>query len=190
MVERKASLLDRADARLVVLDLEASAFGPKSYPIELGIAVIQGPTSPIRTWSALIKPTDDWEANGLWSRQSAAVHGITIEELRREGRSIEAACDTLNALLRPAAAVVTDAPMYDQCWLDRLFGAAGKEQQFIIYDFERLAGCLTTDEYRQFVHLLERSSAPHRAGPDAVRLASAVLEARLGYRPQVREIAQ
>jgi len=190
MTKHRTNPLDRNDVRLVVLDLEASALGKGSYPIELGIAIIEGATNPIQTWSSLIKPTEDWETHGLWSPHSQAVHRITIEELRREGRSIHTLCDTLNALLHPAVAVVTDAPMYDQVWLDRLFDAAGKMQQFVTYDFERLAGCLTTEEYRNFVHLLERSVAPHRAGPDALRLASAVLEARLGYRPQVREIAQ
>lgn len=182
------NVLDRDDLRVVVLDLEASALGPGSYPIEAGIAVIEGATRPIQAWSTLIKPPHDWRQHGFWSPESAAVHGITIEELKREGQSVGSVCDRLNAMLRPAAAVVTDAPMFDQAWLDRLFDAACKEQQFIIYDFERLAGCLTRDEYRQFVHLLERSAAPHRAAPDAVRLASAVLEARIGYRPRVVEI--
>lgn len=188
MREHRPNPLDRNDVRLVVLDLEASALGPGSFPIEAGVAVIEGASKPIQMWSSLIKPTNDWEAQGLWSRESQAVHGITIEELRGEGRSVESTCDTLNDLLRSATAVVTDAPMYDQAWLDRLFDAAGKEQQFIIYDFERLAGCLDVEAYRQFVHLLERSSAPHRAGPDALRLASSVLEAHLGYCPQAREI--
>lgn len=190
MAEHRANPLDRTDVSLAVLDLEASALGSGSYPIELGIAVIGGASNPIRTWSSFIRPTKDWEENGLWSQHSAAVHGITVEQLRREGLSVESACDSLNALLLPAAAVVTDAPMHDQAWLDRLFDAAGREQQFIIYDFEQLAGCLDAEEYRQFVYLLERAATPHRAGPDALRLASAVLEARLGYRPQVREIGR
>lgn len=190
MMDRRANPLDRNDARLVVLDIEASALGKRSYPIELGVAIIEGTAKPIQTWSSLIMPTNDWETNGLWSLHSQAVHGITIERLRREGRSVDFACHRLNALLRPAVAVVTDAPMYDQAWLDRLFDSAGKEQQFVTYDFERLAGYLNAEEHRQFLHLLRRSVAPHRAGPDALRLASAVLEARLGYRPQVREIAQ
>lgn len=184
------NLLNQDDRPIVVLDLEASALGQGSYPIEVGITVIRGTTNPIQSWSTLIKPTHDWHQHGFWSSESTAVHGIMIEDLEREGRSVGSVCDRLNALLRLAAVVVTDAPMFDQAWLDRLFDAACRAQQFIIYDFERLAGCLDRDDHRQFAHLLERSAAPHRAAPDALRLASAVIEARIGYRPQTVEIGQ
>lgn len=179
------NLLDRADVRLAVLDLEASALDKGSYPIEIGCALIEGASRPLRVWSALIEPTEDWTRDGVWSPQSQQVHGISIEDLRRNGLPVGIICDRLNTLLRSAAAVVSDAPMYDQEWLNRLFEAAGQEQRFILYDFERLAGCLHRDDYRQHVHLLKRTPAPHRAAGDAVRLASAILEAKVGYPPRV-----
>lgn len=182
------SLLDQG-AKLVVLDLEASALGLGSYPIEVGLAIMEGGTAPIRTWSTLVRPTADWEFRGVWSPAAQAVHGIPIHELRREGRPVDEVCMILNALLRPASRVVTDAPEYDRDWLARLFDGAGVEQRFYIGGIERLAiECLTKDELRQYEHLLRRSRAPHRAGPDAIRLASAFLEARLSYRPQVRDL--
>jgi hypothetical protein len=35
-------------------------------------------------------------------------------------------------------------------------------------------------------HLLDRSPIPHRAGADALRLASALMEAAVGHPPEVR----
>lgn len=174
----------------MVLDVEASALGLRSYPIEVGFAIVEGVSAPIRTWSTLIRPTPDWERHGIWSRASEALHGIPLEELQRAGRPTSDVCHMLNALLQPAARVVTDAPDYDADWLVRLFDAAGVEQRFYIGDIERLViECLTSDEQRQYAHLLRRSRAPHRAGPDAVRLASAFLEARISYPPQVKPLA-
>ena len=52
------NILNRSDLRIAVLDLEASALGFGSYPIEVGVAVIQNAGHPIRTWSAMIRPTE------------------------------------------------------------------------------------------------------------------------------------
>ena len=174
--------------RIAILDLEASSLDRGSYPVEVGIAVIQGASHPIRTWSSLIRPTDDWIRNGIWSPASEQIHEILLDALRLELAGPLEVASMLNAALRGKVVVLTDAPQFDQIWLARLYEAAGLEQGFVIYDIERIAGYLNPDEYRQFVHLLSRSRIPHRAGPDAVRLASAMLEARLGYRPQVEPL--
>lgn len=89
----------------------------------------------------------------------------------------------LNALLGSRTIVASDAPRYDQDWLDTLFMAAGREQQFRLCDFERLTADFSPDQHRQLAYLLSRAPVPHRAGPDAVRLASKLMEAHLGYPP-------
>lgn len=114
------------------------------------------------------------------------VHGISPSELEH-GKDVTTVCGVLKKLLRRTI-VVTDAPDFDQAWLNTLLAAAGVDQGFVLQDFDLLPANLRPEEYRQFVLLLDRSSAPHRAGPDALRLASALLEVRLGRPPQTIEI--
>lgn len=175
------------DVVLAILDLEASGLGYGSYPIEAGMALIRGSTQPIRTWSRLIRPTALWRESGLWWPESAALHGISLDMLEQEGEPIHVVCDLLNAVLARAAVVVTDAPLYDQDWLDTLFRAGDREQLFTLQDFDLLTGGLDPDQYRRMVGLLDRAKAPHRAGPDALRLAATLLEAHCGSPPQVEE---
>lgn len=182
------NILNRSDLRIAVLDLEASALGNGSYPIEAGVAPITGAAQPIQTWSAMIRPTSTWRDAGLWSPASAAVHGIPLEMLMQQGHAVEEVCDWLNALLGSRTIVATDAPRYDQDWLDALFREAGREQLFTLYDFDVLTGGLNPDQYRHLVYLLDRSHVPHRAGADALRLASKLMEAHLGYPPRVEDL--
>lgn len=132
----------------------------------------------------MIRPTEAWLSSGLWSPASAGVHGISLERLEQQGHAVEDVCDWLNALLGSRTIVATDAPRYDQDWLDTLFKAAGREQRFTLYDFDMLTGGLGPDQYRQLVYLLDRDHAPHRAGSDALRLASKLMEAHRGYPPR------
>jgi len=178
-------LFDRSDLTIVVMDIEASAFGESSYPIEIGLARFLDSSRPIALWQTYVRPTAEWTRSGLWSKASAAVHGIRRNDLI-DGRDPVVVAERLNVLLK-GALVVTDAPSYDQAWLDRLYSAAARDQNFILNDFDFLSSHLRKDEYRQFIHLLRRRPANHRAGDDAVRLASALLEARIGFPPQVVE---
>ena len=97
---------------------------------------------------------------------------------------MEYVCNWLNALLGSKTIVTTDAPRYDQDWLDTLFKAAGREQQFTLYNVEVLIGDFSSDQHRQLAYLLSRAPVPHRAGPDALLLASKLMEAHLGYPPR------
>ena len=183
------NILNRSDLRIAVLDLEASALGFGSYPIEVGVALIQDAGHPIRTWSTMIRPTEAWLNDGLWSPASACVHGISLESLEEQGHAVEDVCDWLNALLGTRTIVTTDAPRYDQDWLDTLFKAADRGQLFTLYDYDLLIGGLGADQYRHFVYLLDRSQAPYRAGFDALRLASTLMEAHRGYPPRSEPLA-
>lgn len=92
--------------------------------------------------------------------------------------------DRLNALFGLRAVVTSDAPRYDQDWLDTLFKAAGREQQFTPYDFEILTADFSSNQHRQLACLLGRAPVPHRAGPDALRLTSKLMETHLAYPPR------
>lgn len=179
------NILNRSDRLLSVLDLEASALGPGSYPIEVGVAIIRPVPLPILTWSTMIRPTKAWLGTGVWSAASAAVHGIPLESARQQGIEVESVCDQMNQLLGRNTIVATDAPRYDQDWLDTLFNAAGRKQLFTLYDFDLLTGGLEPDQYRQLMYLLSRTPVPHRAGGDALRLATALMEAHRGYPPRI-----
>lgn len=121
------NLLNRSDRQIAVLDLEASAMGAASYPIKVGLALVRGPARTIATASSLIRPTEAWVRDGLWSDASAAVHGISLDLAVNQGEAVEQVCDWLNGLLGSNTIVATDAPRYDQDWLDTLFEAAGRE---------------------------------------------------------------
>ncbi|WP_121119991.1 hypothetical protein [Croceibacterium ferulae] len=171
---------------IAVLDIEASALGYRSYPIEVGLAVIEQ-MQPIRVWSALIRPTQMWVDGGIWSSESAQIHGVPFERLLEDGKAVEQVCDYLNAVLANTI-VVTDAPEHDQSWLATLFRAAERSQMFALHDYDALAGTLTFDQQRQHVGILERDRVPHRAGDDALRLAAAYVEALTDTRPVVSRL--
>lgn len=178
------SILNRSDRSIAVLDVEASALGPGSFPIEVGVALVRGPTEPIGVGAKLIRPTTDWIETGGWSKSSEAVHGIPLEVVKREGEPAEEVCDWLNGLLGSNTIVATDAPRYDQDWLDTLFKAAARVQQFRIFDFQVLTRGFSADQHRHLAYLLGRDFPPHRAAQDAGRLASKLMETHWGYPPR------
>lgn len=177
-------ILSRTDRRVAILDIEASALGAGSYPIEVGLALIQGGAKPIESGARLIRPSVSWRDNGLWSPASETVHGLSFEILEQQGHDPGDVCDWLNALLGQQVVVATDAPRYDQDWLDRLFEAGDRNQQFTVYDFEVLTHGFSADQHRHLSYLLRRSPIPHRGAPDALRLASKLLETHWGYPPR------
>ena len=178
------NILNRSDRRITILDVEASALGAGSFPIEVGVALVRGPSQPIGVGAKLIRPTKEWLDTGVWSKLSEAVHGIPLERVQREGEPVEEVCDWLNGLLGTYTIVATDAPRYDQDWLDTLFAAAGREQKFRISDFQILTRDLSADQHRHLAYLLGKDAPPHRATEDAWRLASRLMETNWGYPPR------
>ena len=89
---------------LAVIDFEASSLDPNGYPIEVGLALRPAPDEPIRGWSALIRPAEDWTRHGDWSPASAKVHGIRGGELLARGQPSEPIATALNAALGPGIA--------------------------------------------------------------------------------------
>ena len=173
--------LNRSDRRVAILDIEASALETRSFPIEVGIALVQGPSDPIGVGAKLIQPVNAWLESGVWAKSSEAVHGISLERVKREGEAVEDVCDWLNGFLGANTIVASDAPRYDQDWLDTLFAAAGREQMFRIYHFQILTRDFGVDQHGHLSYLLRQSRAPHRAAADAWRLASNLMETHWGY---------
>ncbi|MFK4002961.1 hypothetical protein [Qipengyuania sp. NPDC077563] len=175
------NILNRTDRRIAILDVEASALEAGSYPIEVGVALVRGPSEPIGIGAKLIRPTKEWLDTGVWSKSSEAVHGISLESVQREGEPVEEVCDWLNGLLGTDTIVATDAPRYDQDWLDTLFEASGREQRFRVFDFQTLTHDFTADQYCHFAYRLRHDRVPHRAAADALRLASVLMETYWGH---------
>ena len=169
--------LSADDAREIVgrsgvtfVDCEASALGPGSWPVEVGIArVVSG---EVRSDGRLIRPHPDWNMKH-WSPASAEVHGIPLEQLHDEGHPAEEVAAWLAAELRGAG--VSDAPEYERRWIGRLWELLDPRPPLVLLDYDVLVAVTIPglDFLRTVYRHLDLTPAPHRAAMDAARLASA-----------------
>ncbi|MCO8146692.1 exonuclease domain-containing protein [Rhodovulum tesquicola] len=115
---------------LFFLDFEASSLEPHSWPIEIGMAWIDG--SEIGSWSSLIRPDPRWEMEG-WHEASARIHGITPEELQQAPPASEVAAIAADMLA--GRHPVSDAPEFEKRWARRLFQTIGQPTpEFLGFD--------------------------------------------------------
>lgn len=105
------------------IDVEASGFGPGSWPVSIAWCDNQG---EIR--SVLIRPDAAWTH---WSPEAERVHGISRERLMREGLPPAEAEARLALDLRGALAF-SDAPDFDSAWIGTLYAALGRQMPFRI----------------------------------------------------------
>lgn len=154
----------RLAGNIAFIDLEASGLGPKSWPVEVAWAFLDGPAEAL-----LIRPDAAWP-NEAWEEGAEALHGISREVLARDGRDLREVCEALNRALK-GVEVYSDAPDWDSFWLIRLFTTSGVRQEFTIRDYAGLVAPMLGEETDQ---LLERAArmAPrrHRASDDVVHL--------------------
>ncbi|MCG8535580.1 MAG: hypothetical protein MI808_10840 [Pseudomonadales bacterium] len=145
----------------IILDIEASGFGSGSYPIEVGVAM---PDGSLHIW--LIKPPAHWQH---WQPEAENIHGISREQLGREGQPLEEVANELNQLLK-GKTVYSDGWGVDRSWLALLFHEAGRFQRFkldSIYTLLNEAQLDSWEQNRQAV-LETTGMEPHRAGTDAL----------------------
>lgn len=154
---------------LVFIDFEASGLTPGSWPIEIGIAWISG--SRVASRASVIAPRADWSLSD-WSEASSRIHGLSLAEVRG-GSPADAVAAETDALA--GVELVSDNPGWDQLWLDRL--RAGRAPIRLTPLRAAVSARLSHRASDAFACALLRSEAPHRAGPDAERLARAWLEA-------------
>lgn len=104
---------------IVTIDFEASCLPRhgRSFPIEVGITVAG------RTRSWLIRPHESW-AGWDWTAEAEAMHGLTFDQVMREGLPADAVLDRLVAGTE-GRRVVADS-LIDQYWLETLARAAGE----------------------------------------------------------------
>jgi hypothetical protein len=111
------------------LDIEASGFGPGSYPIEVGFVRDDG-----HSWCTLIRPEPGWTH---WDGAAAALHGITRATLDAHGRPAAAVARALNEALA-GTTVYCDGWAHDYAWLATLFDAARLRPSFRLENLRAL----------------------------------------------------
>jgi len=104
-----------------IIDIEASGFGPDSFPIEVGAVLAKG-----QRFSTLIKPLDTWDH---WDESAEKVHGIPKETLLKFGKPVQEVAYQLNDLLG-GMTLYSDGWVVDKPWLDKLFRAASVKMAF------------------------------------------------------------
>lgn len=160
-------------ARVVFLDIEASGLGEGSFPVEVGWAYLTGGSG-----SLLIRPEADWPAD-VWDELAEDLHGLSYEQLLREGVPARDVAEALNRRLTrtPPFLVLSDAADVDSAWLDRLFEATPEARGFDLDEEaaarqKLLVGSLTMP-VRSIAAPDQQQGTPwHRAQADAERLAN------------------
>ncbi|ROT97829.1 exonuclease domain-containing protein [Histidinibacterium lentulum] len=157
--------------RFIFIDFEASSLSEDSWPIEVGLASLAG--SRIRTWSSLIRPEESWPM-AAWSDRSQQVHKISLEQLN----DVPSAGEVARQLIERAgdAILISDAPTFDQAWLDRLLDVLPEceRARLKIAPEDVLLSDPRVHTAAYLRHRWEhRDGAAHRAAADARRLAQA-----------------
>jgi hypothetical protein len=150
-----------------VLDIEASGFGRRSYPIEVGYVLPDG-----RAACMLVRPAEQWTH---WDDTAEQVHGITRTVLASHGR---APLDVARALNRDLAGltVYCDGWAHDYSWMGVLFEEAGLSPAFKLESVGALldeTGLSHLDQARREA-AAEMGLQRHRASNDARALQRAL----------------
>lgn len=161
--------------KLIFIDFKASSLSSDSWPIEIGLAWIEG--RDVAFESKLIQPNPDWSLDD-WSEESAAVHNIPFNELS----TAEPAADVAHWLKETVGddVLVSDAPEFDQRWLDRLIATIGEParqidgfDRLVWISFSREDGIVAPGEIDKVYKTRAERPTTHRAGADAADMAHA-----------------
>lgn len=146
-----------------IIDIEASGFGKKSYPIEVGYVLGNGDM-----FCTLILPASGWDR---WDKSAEEVHGITRQILLDVGSPITEIAQTLNQKLS-GETLYSDAWGNDSSWLGALFDEANLPMKFRL---DSIRSILTEDQAVHWHETKDRviesiSLKRHRASSDAAIL--------------------
>jgi DNA polymerase-3 subunit epsilon len=156
---------------LIFIDFEASSLDIDSWPIEIGLTIIQD--GKLHTWWSLIKPEADWPERA-WSWESAQIHGIPRQDLNTAPPAADVGREFLDRIGQRH--IVSDAPGYDWNWACRLLEPLDTiPPKFVDVDQVVKSAC---DGHvgAMIVSYHHLSDAPrgHRAGADTERMAIAI----------------
>jgi hypothetical protein len=152
----------------IIIDVEASGFGPGSYPIEVGVAL-----EDCSTRCFLIRPASGWTH---WDAEAEHMHGISRKLLLSHGQSARDVAEQLNELLLYKL-VYSDAWGHDQSWLALLFDTAGLPRRFRMESLRRLLDEEHLDHWytEKDAALNDLDNVRHRASNDALILQRTLL---------------
>jgi hypothetical protein len=119
----------RNHRRPYIIDIEASGFGPHSYPIEIGVALGTG-----SKYCSLIAPEPEWTH---WDDDAEKVHRVSRDILQTHGKPAIEVAHSLNELLG-SATVYSDGWVVDQPWLTQLYSRTRVLQLFSISPLEMI----------------------------------------------------
>lgn len=154
---------------IAFLDIEASGFGPGSWPVEIGWAF---PFDRKRNGSVLVRPIPAWTHWDMTSQSNC--HGLSRDFLEKEGSLPAEALGHIEDALSGCTIYVQD-PEYDRSWFRVLVEAAGRDSTIRLNDagalFEARAlrrrhnlSAIRRDVAARFPH-------SHRAEADARQMA-------------------
>ena len=143
-----------------VIDLEASGFGPRSYPIEVGFCLPDG-----STFCTLIRPEPEWTH---WDPQAEKLHHITRDLVLQRGRSAAEVARLLNTELK-GQTVYSDGWANDYSWMGALFDVADLSPHFRLENLRALLQENEADHWHEckLQVALELGTQRHRASADA-----------------------
>jgi len=143
-----------------IIDVEASGFGKRSYPIEVGVVLPDGASHCF-----LIKPDQSWTH---WDEQAEALHGITRETLRQHGKEPAVVASALNRLLA-GQTIYTDAWSFDLSWLGKLHDIADVPQRYRLDTLRGLLSEVQSEHWHEIKAriVIEMQLTRHRASADA-----------------------
>lgn len=155
-----------AEIKVGFLDFEASSLSDNSWPIEMGWALV-GSDGLVESDGCLIRPAADWSL-GDWSLESAAIHGIDLDDVISGGIDAVTAYRKLYGALS-GSLVYSDAPKYEARWLERLRQCAGDDRPALrvmpvglLFQSTLLDEMLFDKKYRKLIR-----GKVHRAKADA-----------------------
>ena len=157
---------------LFYIDFEASSLSLESWPVEIGMAWIEG--AGVQSWSSLIQPDPSWDLED-WSKRSAEIHNIPYEELMTAPAAGEVAEEVFARL--SGKTPVSDNPEFEARWMRKLLTLIeAPSAEFMDYDLIARSACYGHPKAldRVYNHL-QRAKVPHRARKDAERLAEGIL---------------
>ncbi|WP_408903100.1 hypothetical protein [Methylobacterium radiotolerans] len=163
---------------VVFADVEASSLDldKGSFPVEIGWCLDDdaGPDS------FLISPSGEWDTEFGWSPVSQAIHGLRLDDLYREGIDVHEAVQRLEAVFA-GRVVASDNPAFDDHWIGMVYEAARHPRSWTVmplddvYTLAAAAGQVDAATLVRAIHAVEAIHPhPHRAAPDAFRMARKV----------------
>lgn len=156
----------------VFIDFEASSLSSRSWPIEIGLSWLDG--MKVRSDSRLILPRPNWDLDD-WEPAAEEVHNISLDEVRAIGHDSDEVVAWLHETAGDAD-LLSDAPEFDQHWLDQLLSGAGptiKDFEWTAWDAFNDQGTINPGRFSRVSTTKASRISKHRAASDAEDLAYA-----------------